>query len=304
METSKHKKTFGLALSGSGNRTSFYVGFLEELEKAELRPDYISASSGGSFVAAAYGAGRLNEMKRFMSDMDETKAMSLLTRAGIKSGGIYSLEKAYEELSGITQGANFEDAQIKMSFSAVDIESGELVNLCMGDLAKAALISCTLPGLFVPMKWGSRTLVDGGLLVMMPTDVLKKAGIDVVVGVNMRGTEHIFTEKQLTVKKIYNFFKKITFLDSFDNIIDNLGQEQGEDGIRTPNFFTVLGKSLDLAIQANSGDVNKNQCDLEIVPNIPKLKRGRLDKQANLRFYEMGRQSALENIPQIRNLIN
>ena len=40
------KPTWGLALSGSGNRTSFYLGFLEILEAENLKPDFLSACSG------------------------------------------------------------------------------------------------------------------------------------------------------------------------------------------------------------------------------------------------------------------
>ena len=43
------KPTLGLALSGSGDRTTFYIGFLEVLDEAGIKIDYISACSGGSF---------------------------------------------------------------------------------------------------------------------------------------------------------------------------------------------------------------------------------------------------------------
>lgn len=305
MTNSKDKKnTFGLALSGSGNRTAFYIGFLEELENRGLRPDYISACSGGSLVAAAYGAGRLGEMKDFMMDMDDAKVRSLITRVRLSSGGIYSSEKFYQEILRITQGMTFEESQIKMSFVSVDIESGELVTLNVGEMAKAAIISCTLPGLFAPVKWGNRTLVDGGLLVMLPTDILAEVGVDFTVGINMRGTRHIFTQKQLKAKKIFNYIKKITLVDTFESLVAYLLRPTQKERLGDPGFFTVLGKSMDLALAANSREAQITSCDLEIVPDIPKLKRGKMEKKTNLELYETGKWCASENIPKILELLN
>ena len=62
------------------------------------------------------------------------------------------------------------------AFVAADIETGEQVVLCMGDIARAACISCVLPGVFEPVTWGNRVLVDGGILNQMPLDVVKDFG--------------------------------------------------------------------------------------------------------------------------------
>lgn len=303
----QNSRSLGLAMSGSGNRTSFYVGFLEELAKAGVKIDYISACSGASLVAAAYACGGLNELKNIILDMDGEKLKKLITRSKIKNGGIYSLKLVEDELLKITKGKSFEEVVPKMSFSAVDIESGELVNLCMGDIARAALISCTLPGVFEPVKWGERTLVDGGLLVMVPSLPLKLAGIDVCVGINMRGTKHIFTEGQMNLKRAFNFLKKILLVDYIDNLITYLFEsgesEEADYLMKVPHLFTVLGKSMDLAIAAGKSQKDTQpECDLLITPNIPRMKQAKLNREAVARYYEFGRQTAKEYLPKIKEL--
>lgn len=190
-----------------------------------------------------------------------------------------------------------------MSFVTVDIESGQQLNLCMGDIAKAARISCTLPGIFEPVKWGNKTLVDGGLLSLVPMDTLKTFSPDISIGVNMRGTKHIFSEGQMTLKKIYNVVKKLLFVEEMESLISGLLPSKEEDVEVNPRIFTVIGKSLDIALAANEKNLQVTDiaCDLMITPAIPLLERS---IYADFRpFYEMGRECALEYVPKIKELI-
>lgn len=301
----QNKKTFGLAMSGSGNRTPFYIGFLEELDAAGLKIDYISACSGGSLVAAAYSCGGLLEIKKFMLDFDYNKFKQMIKRSSLSNGGLYSLELVEEELLKITKGKKFEEVYPKMTFAAVDIESGELVHLCMGDIARAAIISCALPGLFEPVRWGGRTLVDGGLLIMIPSEALNTAGIDIKVGINMRGTKHIFTEGQMTIKKVFDFLKKLFLIDYLKIIASSVFKEKESDVLKKPGFFTVLGKSMDLAIKASrSQNSIEPGCDLLITPEIPKdLGKDSFKREDVKRYYELGIVTAKQYIPKIKQLL-
>ncbi len=294
----------GLALSGSGNRTAFYIGFLERLAEAKIPIDYIAAMSGGSLVAAAYACGSLEEFKKWGLGINKLEVKKYVTKSNDR-GGLYSLALLEEQMRVFTKGLTFEEAKPQMAFVAVDIENGEQVILCMGDIARAATISCTLPGAFEPVKWGGRTLVDGGLLSQIPIDVLKNAGVDITIGVNMRGTKHIFTPGQINAKKIINFFKKYLFIDKATSWIHGLFDEDIEfDFSKKPGIFSVLGKSLDIAIKASQQvDSNKAEADLIITPAIYTLKRSEFDDKENVYFYEMGKKIAGENISKIEDLI-
>jgi len=299
-----HQKTLGLALSGSGNRTTFYIGFLEALDEAGIKIDYISACSGGSLVASAYAAGRLKEFKEFALALDFKALREIMTKEK-GNGGMYKLDYLEEIMSQkFTKGLHFEDARPKMVFTAVDIENGELVDLCMGDIARAARISCTTPALFESIKWGNRVLVDGGVLSVVPTQSLKKFSPDVTVSLDLAQTPYVFTEVQISAKKIYNFFKKFLLINQMVDLIHRALPEDAEDDFeKSPKLFSVWGKSLDLAMYANNRYGEVDTCDLQIKPDFKKNNRANLSSNAILRYYEMGREAGAKYVPEIQKLV-
>jgi NTE family protein len=296
--------TLGLAFSGSGNRTTFYIGFLEVLSEAGVKADYISACSGGSLVAAAYACGTLKEFKQIVFDMSRKELMAILTQKR-GNGGLYSLEVLEELLRDkVTRGLHFDEVKTLMSFSAVDIESGESVDLCIGEIASAARISCTVPGIFEPIKWGNRTLVDGGLLMFLPVKPLKNFGADVIVGISTGGTSHIFAPGFLSVKKFLDFFKKSLFVKEIKLFASNFYPKNLDDRIEIPNLFTTLGRSMDLAIQANSKiDLGDSACDLVIKMKVAKANKIKMEPENLKKLYELGRASAAQNLPKIKQLL-
>lgn len=60
-----------------------------------------------------------------------------------------------------------------------------------GSVALAARASSSIPGVFEPVRWEGRTLVDGGLVDNVPGDILKAMGVELVIGValGLRGNE-------------------------------------------------------------------------------------------------------------------
>lgn len=302
MNNSNPRPKIGLALSGSGNRSAFYIGFLEYLAEQNIQIDYITACSGGSLVAAAFACGTLPEFKKLIFSLTPESFKTYMVRSN--GGGFYNIDLLEEAIRTFTKGMNFEEIRPLMGFVAVDIETGDKVLLCMGDIARAARISCTLPGIFEPVLWGGKTLVDGGLLTMVPGDFLREAGMDATIGVNMRGTKHIFSENQISAKKVFNLLKKIFLIDNLENVLKNISKN-GSVSLKKPGMFEVIGKSLDLAIEANKKSSNAEEnCDLMIYPEIPKFKKNEFSQETNIYFYQRGREVAIENIGKINELIS
>jgi len=292
--------TLGLALGGSGSRTSFYIGFLEVFDEQAVKVDYITASSGASIVASAYACGALKQIKEWALSLENDTLKQYISPG--KRGGLYSLDGMEQKMREFTKDLTFDQVRPLMSFAAVDLDSGEQINLCMGDIAKACRISCTLPGVFEPQKWGNRTLVDGGLLNLVPVNALKQFPVDVTVGVDIPGTKFIFTGGQMTLRKVFNTIKKMLFIDEMEHLLYRAFGEKEIDFEKNLGFFSVLGRSMDLAIKANKNLEEQDLvCDLMIVPDIPKLKPA-LYVQFNP-FYELGRECALAYLPQIKSVI-
>lgn len=56
-----------------------------------------------------------------------------------------------------------EDAAVPVHLIATDVLSGEEVRLSRGDVLEAVLASAAIPGLFPPVPWGGRLLMDGAI---------------------------------------------------------------------------------------------------------------------------------------------
>lgn len=322
------QKKLGLAFSGASSRSIFYIGFLEVLKENNISVSYISACSSASIVAASYACGTLPELKKMAMGLNKEVIFGLLEKRSSKTG-LYGLDKVEEYISTFTKGLNFEQVTPQMGFVAVDIEKGEQVVLSMGSLAHAARISCTMPGLFEPVKWGSKILIDGGLLSIIPGDVAKRSGVvDVVVGIDMRGNRHLFTPGQIVIRRFFNRLKKIFVwkpatkmfqkmfnifedTDFVDYFSDAGAYAQTEE---YPGLFTILGRSLDLAILAQKKHDPKTatfDCDLVIKPDIPKANKFQKFFFTHLTnfnnsqvLYDLGRSSALKNLPKIRTMLH
>lgn len=299
------KKTLGLALSGSGVRTNFYIGFLEVFDEQKVPIDYLAASSGGALVASAYACGTLPEFKKDLLGLN-IKQLKQYVKKSLHGRGFYSLDGVEEALTKYTKGQIFENVKPRMVFTAADIVSGEAVDLCMGDIAHAACVSCTLPGIFEPIKWGSRTLVDGGLISEIPLDLLKKFNPDISVGLNMQGTKFIFHKNLINFKSAINFFKKAFFFDEVGEVIGNFFKNDNEIDIDESvdfGYFSVVGKSLDMAIKAKKNKNKELKCDLMIDYSGGPDSRNKFTQKALMAHYEEGRKAAIDAMPKIKELL-
>lgn len=313
-------KTLGLAMHGSAARSVFYIGFLEALQKEGIRVDYISAFSGASIVASAYACGTLQELKEEALSLNAKNLSKFLVRSK-NSGGWYSLDffESYFR-DKYTLSKKFEDLQTKMSFLATDVDNGDLVELSLGDVARAVRISCSMPGVFEPVIWGSRVLVDGGLVTSVPGKVVRQAGVDVVVGVQIKSNKYFFLKNDQMMERArwyisrFKYLKKIQpKLKKMTNGFMNFQNQDYSEEIKfiesqdknNLGFFSILARCLDIAAQANKkiekADPNFD-CDLLVSTGTPttldsfNVQKGRV-------LYERGFKLGMKNIPEIKRLL-
>ncbi len=313
---SRTKPSVGFAFSGASSRSVFYIGFLEVLSENNFPVNFISAMSGSAVVAASYASGTLPELKKLALGLNKELVFSLIERSKGR-GGLYSLDKVESQIRVFTQNKRFEDVTPKLGFVATDIKNGEEVVLQIGDIAHAVCASCTLPGIFEPLEWGSRQLVDGGIVNIVPGNVARSAGMDLVIGVDMRATRHIFSQWQISLKKVVDIIKHILWPSPIDKLwhkfselleYPDLGKADHSDN---PRLYTVLDRSMDLAIKAQAKHYDsKFECDLLIVPDtshMPFWKRYLFthftDFSKTQSYYTSGRETAKQYLPQLWQML-
>lgn len=326
MNSSTHKPTVGFAFSGASSRSSFYIGFLEVLQENEFPIDYIAAMSGGAVVAASYACGSLPALKKTVLEMDKEFIFNLLERSKGR-GGLYHLNKVESLMRVFTKNLKFENVKPQLGFVSTDITAGEEVVLQVGDIARAVCASCTLPGVFEPLEWGNKQLLDGGIINIVPGNVARAANMDIVIGVDMRATRHIFSPWQIMLKKILDQVRQIlwpskvnyvwrklmgvlNYEDSIDVYSENINRLQ--DSSMYPGIFSVLDKSIGMAIKAQKeqqGNIMFD-CDIVISPDVPAqgfwkryLYLHFTDFSSTETYYLAGRKAAQKNLPQMWQLL-
>jgi NTE family protein len=85
----------------------------------------------------------------------------------------------------IGRDARIEDADIPLAIVAADISTGEKYVFRSGSVANAVMASTCIPGLFAPVSFEGRLLVDGGLVENLPIAELPGMGADITIGVNL-----------------------------------------------------------------------------------------------------------------------
>jgi NTE family protein len=75
--------------------------------------------------------------------------------------------------------------KIPLSIVATDLMTGQSVHFTDGEIGPALRASCAYPGLFLPVEFNGRILVDGFLTETVPAEAAREMGADIVIGVHL-----------------------------------------------------------------------------------------------------------------------
>jgi NTE family protein len=173
----------GLALGSGSARGWSHLGVIRALEQAGIRPDLVCGTSIGALVGAAYAAGDLERLERWVLGLafkDVVAFMDVSLSSGLLKG---------ERLMDFFR-RNFVDRpleELAMPFAAVatSLHTGAEVWLRQGSTIEAVRASVALPGLFAPALRDGSVLVDGGLVNPVPVSLARAMGADVVIAVDL-----------------------------------------------------------------------------------------------------------------------
>ena len=209
------RKKVGLVLGGGGAKGAAEVGVLKVLEEAGIPIDYIAGTSIGAIVGGLYAIGYdaadidslyrnqdwlfllsdqvKRESETFLSKEEREKYIVhiplskerkvLLPTGYVKGQNIFNL---FSKLTvGYHQVDDFSNLPIPYRCVAVDLVDGKEVVFSSGSLPMAMRASMSIPGVFAPVEWKGKMLVDGGALNNLPVDVAREMGADVIICVDL-----------------------------------------------------------------------------------------------------------------------
>lgn len=176
----------GLALGSGSARGWSHIGVIEALHKAGIEPDIICGASIGSLVGAAYVTGQLEPLKAFATALTWREIVGFLD-VRLSGGGLINGKQIVKLLQRLKIDAKIEDCGKPFAAIATDLETGREIWLRNGPIDQAVRASISLPGIFSPMRYGDRWLVDGGLVNPVPVSVCRALGADIIIAVNING---------------------------------------------------------------------------------------------------------------------
>jgi len=163
-----------------------HVGALKALEAAGTPPGAIAGTSCGAIIAALYALGTPGvALEHFIREQNTAEIWAQALDFGLHKASLIHGERLARWLDRkVFFGATFADAEIPLAIACTDLASGRLVVLREGSIARAVRASCALPGIFTPVAWGDRTLVDGGFYEPVPFRALSALEPSAVIGVH------------------------------------------------------------------------------------------------------------------------
>src|ERR1700744_4740803 len=198
-----------LVLSGGGARGMAHIGVLKILEGLKVPMDFISGPRMGAVVGGLYATGMsAQQIETTIRSVDWQEAFrdapprrdlafrrkqddqNFLVRLplGLKHGrillpkGFIQGQKLQETLRQLTlpfsNTTDFDKLPTKFRAVATDLVTGSAVLLDQGDLAIAMRASISAPGVFAPVDYMGRLLVDGGLAENLPINVAREMNGD------------------------------------------------------------------------------------------------------------------------------
>jgi len=163
----------------------------------------------------------------FGADGDDASGLVRSNLMGSLPSGMVFGQNVSNLLSSLSVGYQddidfYKDLPIPFLCVATDLVKGTAKVWSQGKWTTALRSTMSIPGLFTPVKTGGMVLVDGGMRNNYPTDLAKKCGADIVIGVNLSSG--------------YKSYSEINNLgDILDTGIDMMGRSSFENNIDIPD---------------------------------------------------------------------
>lgn len=172
----------GLALGGGVVRGCAHIGALRALEEAGIPVDYLAGTSSGALIGSLH-AGGLNW--RVIEELVSTTGWFDLAEPCWPRGAFLTSRRMRAFLDRHIGPVGFDDLRLPFVAVAADANRGQEVLLRQGRVADAVRASTAIPGVFRPVEFEGRTLLDGVLVNNVPANVVRSMGADLVIAVDV-----------------------------------------------------------------------------------------------------------------------
>lgn len=289
----------GLALGSGSARGWSHIGVIRVLEEAGISPDIVCGTSIGSLVGAAYADGQLERLETWVRSLTWQGVVGLLDFT--VNGGLISGEKLFNFIRNHFNDKDITDLPKAYGAVATELLSGREIWLREGSMLEAVRASVALPGLFTPVEFDGRLLVDGALVNPVPVSLCRAMGADIVIAVDLnsdligRRFESSETLPAPTPSRFSTMWGKLPL---------GLGQLKSGPAASTdmPSIFDVLSISLNIMqVRITRSRLAGEPADILIRPRLAKF--ALMDYHRAATAIEEGERAAQAILPEIKELL-
>lgn len=172
----------GLALGGGIARGLAHIGVLQALTELGVEINILAGTSSGSIIGALFAAGYPPSA---IEEIAHTTTWRDLGHLVVPRRSLLGADRMEQSLEALLRGKTFADLEIPFAAVCTDLLRAEKVALTSGPVSLAVRASCSIPGIFPPVEWEDRLLIDGGTVENVPVQTVRQMGADLVIGVDL-----------------------------------------------------------------------------------------------------------------------
>ncbi|MCW2485031.1 patatin-like phospholipase RssA [Candidatus Symbiopectobacterium sp. NZEC127] len=192
------QRKIGLALGSGAAKGWAHIGVIQALTEMGIVVDVVAGCSVGALVGAAYATNRLNAMARWVSGFHHWDVIRLMDLSW-QRGGLLRGDRVFNQVRHILRTQQIEECAIKFGAVATNLTTARELWLTEGDLHHAIRASCSMPGLFAPVRHNAYWLVDGAVVNPVPVSLARALGADVVIAVDLQHNATLGHDDMLSV---------------------------------------------------------------------------------------------------------
>ncbi|RKZ31841.1 hypothetical protein DRQ33_06780 [bacterium] len=210
-------RNIGLALGAGGARGLAHIGVIQALDELNYKIVALSGASMGAIVAAMFAfyphwsmvqEKLFDYFKSHQEALDEFEILKNASRQessessrfkSIKSS-MYKLrmygrliadtpllksELLTDLIYTVLPDKDIEEANLPLTIVVYDILSEKEVRIRNGAVRDIVVASCSIPGIFPPVKKDDMLLVDSGAISPVPVSAVKSSGVKKIVAVDV-----------------------------------------------------------------------------------------------------------------------
>lgn len=293
------KKTVSLVLSSGGARGLAHVGVIEELEKRGYEIKEIAGCSAGALVGGMYAAGKMNEFKDWICNLDRIDVFSLMDFT-FSSKGFIKGEKVFQALKKVVPDCMIEDLPLKFSCNAVNIDSGKEQLFSKGSLYKAIRASGSIPSVFLPAKHDKQHFIDGGVLNPIPISLISNLE-NIVVVVDVNGSEEDFLKLPKKSSSEKSGLSLPSWLKEYQRKMKQFfPEEKKEEKKESYSALDLVTRSFDL-LQDQYCNLILEKYPIDVTIKISRSQAGTLEFHRSAEMIEIGKLKAIEALDQFED---